>query len=61
MPVLNHEDWKLFGLERDDVLEEMKRLSLKGLVIIIQSAGDVVRVGWKQRDMEELCDVLAKG
>jgi hypothetical protein len=46
--VLNHEDWKLFGLERDDVLEEMKRLSLKGLVII-QSAGDVVRISWKQR------------
>lgn len=58
--VLNHDDWKLFGLERDDVLDEMKRLSLKGL-IIIQSAGDVVRVGWKQNDMEELCDVLAKG
>jgi hypothetical protein len=47
-------------LERDDVLEEMKRLSLKGLVII-QSAGDVVRISWKQRDMEELCDVLIKG
>ena len=58
--ILNHDDWKLFGLERDDVLEEMKRLSLKGLVII-QSAGDVVRISWKQRDMEELCDVLIKG
>ena len=58
--ILSHDDWKLFGLGRDDVLEEMKRLSLKGLVII-QSAGDVVRISWKQRDMEELCDVLAKG
>jgi hypothetical protein len=57
--VLSHEDWKLFGLERDDVLEEMKRLSLKGLVIV-QSAGDVVRISWKQRDMEELCYVLTK-
>jgi len=57
--ILNHDDWKLFGLEREDVLEEMKRLSLKGLVII-QSAGDVVRISWKQRDMEELCDVLIK-
>lgn len=57
--VLNHPDWQLFGLERDDVLEEMKRLSLKGFVII-QSAGDVVRISWKQNDMEELCDVLIK-
>lgn len=58
--VLNHQDWQLFGMERDDVLEELKRLSLKGLVII-QAAGDVVRVSWKQQNMEELCDVLAAG
>lgn len=57
--ILGHQDWQLFGLERDDVLDEMKRLSLKGLVII-QSAGDVVRIGWKQNDMEALCDVLIK-
>jgi hypothetical protein len=58
--VLSHEDWQLFGLDRDNVLEEMKRLSLKAL-IIIQSAGDVVRISWKQPNMKELCDVLAKG
>lgn len=58
--VINHDDWKLFGLERDEVLDEMKRLSLKGL-IIIQSAGDVARIGWKQNNMEELCNVLAQG
>ena len=58
--ILNHDDWKVFGLDRDDVLEVMKRLSLKGL-IIIQSAGDIVRIGWSHNDMEELCDVLAKG
>ncbi|MBT5654815.1 MAG: DUF1819 family protein [Alphaproteobacteria bacterium] len=58
--ILSHENWRLFGLERDDVLEEMKKLSLKGLVII-QSAGDVVRISWKCRNMEELCDVLAAG
>jgi hypothetical protein len=38
----------------------MKRLSLKAL-IIIQSAGDVVRISWKQPNMKELCDVLANG
>ena len=58
--ILNHDDWKVFGLDRDDVLEVMKRLSLKGL-IIIQSAGDIVRIGWSHNDMEELCDVLAQG
>ncbi|KWT98894.1 MULTISPECIES: BrxA family protein [unclassified Variovorax] len=54
-----HEDWKLFGLAREDVLEELKRLSLKGL-LIVQAAGDVVRISWKHQTMEGLCDVLAQ-
>jgi hypothetical protein len=58
--VLGHEDWGLFGLGREDVLDEMKRLSLKGLVIV-QAAGDVVKISWKHSDMEALCDVLAQG
>lgn len=58
--LLTHEDWQLFGLAREDVLEEIKRLSLKGL-LIVQAAGDVIRISWKQPDMETLCDVLAQG
>lgn len=58
--LLLHEDWQLFGLAREDVLEEMKRLSLKGL-LIVQAAGDVIRISWIQPDMEALCDVLAQG
>jgi hypothetical protein len=57
--LLAHEDWQLFGLGREDVLEEIKRLSLKGLVIL-QAAGDVIRISWKHQDMEALCDVLAQ-
>lgn len=58
--LLTQEDWQLFGLAREDVLEEIKRLSLKGL-LIVQAAGDVIRISWKQPDMEALCDVLAQG
>jgi hypothetical protein len=57
--LLGHEDWQLFGLAREDVLEEIKRLSLKGL-LIVQAAGDVIRISWKQQDMEALCDVLTQ-
>jgi hypothetical protein len=57
--LLTHEDWQLFGLAREDVLEEIKRLSLKGL-LIVQAAGDVIRVGWKLQNMEALCDVLTQ-
>lgn len=58
--LLSHEDWQLFGLAREDVTDEMKRLSLQGLVIV-QAAGDVVRISWKLPDMEALCDVLSQG
>ena len=57
--VIAHEDWNLFGIDRAEVLEEFKRLSLKG-IFIIQAAGDVVRVGWKFQDMKALCDVIAQ-
>lgn len=58
--ILSHQDWQLFGLAREDVLEELKRLSLKGL-IILQVAGDAVRITWKFTSMEALCNVLTQG
>jgi hypothetical protein len=58
--LLTHEDWQLFGLAREDVLEEIKRLSLKGL-LIIQAAGEVVQISWKHQNMEALCDVITQG
>lgn len=58
--MLSHPDWALFGMERDDVLDEIKRLALKGL-LIVQSAGGVTRISWPHKTMEELADVLAHG
>jgi hypothetical protein len=58
--IINHEDWALFGLQPDDVLEELKRLSLRGF-FIVQSAGGVIRIGWTYKCMQELIDVFAKG
>jgi hypothetical protein len=46
-------------MSRDDVIDELKRLSLKGH-LIVQAAGDVVRIGWKHQSMEALCDVFSK-
>lgn len=57
--MLAHVDWALFGLTRDDVLAEMKRLSLKGQ-FIIQTAGGVTRIGWQCKNIEELVNVVAQ-
>lgn len=58
--ILSHPDWALFGMDRLDVLNEFKRLALKGWWII-QSAGDVTRIGWQYSSMEELINAFAQG
>lgn len=57
--VLSHADWLLFGMDRADVLEELKRQALNGW-FIIQSAGDVIRIGWSYHSMEEFVDAFIK-
>ena len=58
--LLRNPDWGLFGLESDDALGELKRLSLRG-ELIVQSAGGLTQVSWKYKSMEELADGIAKG
>ena len=55
--IINHEIWRLFGLEPSDVREELKRISKKGWMIV-QSAGDVTRISWSLNTMEEVIDVI---
>lgn len=57
--LLEHEDWELFGLNQEDVLNEMKRVSTKGY-FIIQSAGDAVRIGWQFENFTEVVNVIAE-
>ena len=57
--VISHPDWELFGMQKEDLREEMKRLALKGF-FIIQSAGDVVSIGWNYKSWEELIHVITE-
>lgn len=58
--VIAHPDWALFGLERPDVISELRRLSLKG-VFLVQTAGDVVRIGWQCKNPKELSSAISEG
>ena len=58
--VINHECWKLFGLDPFDVKEELKKLAKNGW-IIVQSAGEVTRISWQFNTMEDVSDVIAQG
>lgn len=56
--ILSHADWSIFGLEREDVLVELKRLALRG-ALVVQSSGNATHIGWKANSLEEAADVLA--
>ncbi len=58
--LLAHEDWRLFGLLPEDVLAELKRLALRG-EMIVQAAGTVAQISWKAKNMEELANGLTHG
>lgn len=58
--VVAHPDWSLFGLERAEVVSELRRLSLKG-VFLVQSAGDIVRIGWQCKNPKELSHAISQG
>lgn len=58
--VVGHDNWRLFGLDQTDVLQEIKQLSLRGR-IIVQSAANLTRISWKHKTMEELANVLVEG
>ncbi len=58
--LLSHADWMLFGMDRFDVVNEMKQLGLLGLVLV-QSVGDATRIEWQYKTMEEVINVLSEG
>lgn len=57
--VIAHPAWALFGLEPADVRNEFKRLSLNNW-LIVQAAGDVTRISWPFKSMEDVVDVIAE-
>ena len=57
--IINHETWKLFGMEPVDVRDELKKLA-KNNWLIVQSAGDVTRISWQFKTMEEVIDVITQ-
>ena len=55
--IVSHPMWKLFGMEREDVINELKHLSLRG-AFIVQNAADLVSIGWQYKDIEGLANAI---
>lgn len=58
--IVTSSDWDLFSLDRADIVDLLKRLSLQGW-FVYQAAGDTVRLGWKYDTVEELADAVCQG
>jgi len=59
MAVMHHHDWRLFGLEAQEVINQMKTLSQDGH-LLIQSMPDLVQISWKYQTMEECLVAITK-
>lgn len=57
--IISHESWKLFGMQPNEVRDELRMLA-KNNWLIVQSAGDVTRISWQFKKMEEVIDVIAQ-
>lgn len=57
--VVGDSAWALFGMDRSDVVNELKRLGLQGF-FLVQSAGGVTRIEWPFANWEELIRVFAQ-
>ena len=59
LAITQHLDWRLFGLEPQDVVRLFDRLSHDGH-LLIQSGAELVQISWKYSDMEGCLDALTQ-
>jgi hypothetical protein len=57
--VVQHQDWRLFGLTSAEVTASLDRLSGDGWWLA-QAAGSLIRISWKHATMEAVVDALAR-
>jgi len=56
--IIAHADWQLYGLERSDIIQELKGMSLERL-LIVQAAGEAIRISWFCKSWEEYIDAIS--
>jgi hypothetical protein len=57
--VVEHPDWGLFGLGRDQMLDRLDGLG-PAAGLFVQRAGSVVRITWSHSSMESLINALTR-
>ncbi len=57
--IIKQDEWELFGLERQDVLSLVERLSLAGN-FMFQHAGEVIKINWSYKSMNDFINGITK-
>jgi hypothetical protein len=55
--ILDSPDWALFGLARDDIAPQLEQVGRRGH-FIAQYSGELLRISWKYKTMEEFLDAV---
>jgi hypothetical protein len=56
--ILEHPDWGLFGLMREDVYRQLEQVSYDGH-FIVQYSGELLRISWEYESLEECLHAIA--
>jgi hypothetical protein len=57
--IIELDEWNLFGLDRQDVLNLMHRLSLAGS-FVYQHSGELIKITWNYKSMNEFINGITK-
>ena len=55
--ILEHSDWGLFGLMREDVVRHLEQVSSNGH-FIVQYSGELLRISWQYESIDECLDAI---
>ena len=57
--IIGAEEWKLFGLDKNEVIDIVHRISLTGSYLF-QYSGELFKINWKYQSMNEFIDGIIK-
>jgi hypothetical protein len=57
MAIWNMEEWQLFNMDKQQVLDRIMALSLHG-TFMAQTSGEILTISWKYKNMEDFIDAV---
>lgn len=59
LSIVEHPDWRLFGLEPQEIVGQIRKLADDGH-LLVQTSGELIQISWKYKSMEDCLNALIK-